>query len=168
MLSFMTTFWPFWRLTCKCRHQTVIMNYYYKPIANRWAKELMPSKVGGGPAKTLGTAGRFYGNPVSRNQPCKWPTTSTVTLKELQWRHLQYLTQSLLWPDSYEGWEGVGAKLPKQVNIKAVIHKDWQSKQTTNMAFSPLRVSCLPRCQKKKSPNPQWQAFWQVLISTLT
>ena len=44
--------------------------------------------VGGGPAQIPGTAGRFYGNPVSGNQPCKRPPIGTVTLKELQWRNL--------------------------------------------------------------------------------
>ena len=31
---------------------------------------------------------REVSNPVSGKQPCKWPPTSTVTLKELQWRNL--------------------------------------------------------------------------------
>ena len=48
----------------------------------------MPSKVGGGPAQIPGKAARFYGHPVSVNQPCKRPPTGTVTLKELQWRNL--------------------------------------------------------------------------------
>ena len=59
-----------------------------KLIANWWAWELVPSRVGGGPAQIPGTAGRFNGNPVSGNQPCKRPPTGTVTLKELQWRNL--------------------------------------------------------------------------------
>ena len=45
-------------------------------------------KVGGGPAQIPGTAGRFHGNPVSGNQPCKWPPTSTITLEELHGRNL--------------------------------------------------------------------------------
>ena len=48
----------------------------------------MLSKVGGSPAQIPSTAGRFHGNPVSRNQSCKQPPTSTVTLKALQWRNL--------------------------------------------------------------------------------
>jgi len=48
----------------------------------------VPSKVVGSPAQIPGTAARFYGNPVSVNQPCKRPPTGTVTLKELQWRNL--------------------------------------------------------------------------------
>ena len=47
----------------------------------------MPSKVVEDPMKIPGTAGRFHGNPVSRNQPCKWPPTSAIILKELQWRN---------------------------------------------------------------------------------
>jgi len=46
---------------------------------------MVPSKVGGSPTKIPGTAGRFHGNPVSENQPCKQSLTSNVTLKELQW-----------------------------------------------------------------------------------
>jgi len=46
------------------------------------------SKVDGGPTKIPGTAGRFHGNPMSRNQPCKRPPNSTIALKELQWRNL--------------------------------------------------------------------------------
>ena len=48
----------------------------------------VPSKVGGCPAKIQGTPGRSHGNPVSRNQPFKWPLTNTVALKELQWKYL--------------------------------------------------------------------------------
>ena len=43
------------------------------------------SKVVRVPVKRHCTAGRFDGSSVSRNQPCKWPWTSTVTLKEIQW-----------------------------------------------------------------------------------
>jgi len=32
--------------------------------------------------------GGFCGKPVSRNQPCKWPPTSSVIQKELQWSFL--------------------------------------------------------------------------------
>ena len=78
-----------------------------------WAWELVPSKVDGGPMQIPGTAGRFHGNPVSGNQPCKQPPASTVTVKEPQWRNLPYLTRYLPWTTSYEGWEGLGAKLAK-------------------------------------------------------
>ena len=50
----------------------------------------MPSKDGGGwgggggGTKIQGTAGRFHGNPVRRNQRGKWSSTSAVTMKELQ------------------------------------------------------------------------------------
>ena len=43
-----------------------------------------------------------------------------------------YLTQYPLWPDSFEGREGLGTKLANWV-AKAVIHKDQQSKKTANM-----------------------------------
>ena len=32
--------------------------------------------------------GGFHGDSVSGNQPCQRPPTSTVTLKELQWKYL--------------------------------------------------------------------------------
>lgn len=53
--------------------------FEFKFIDNWW--DLVPSKVGGGPAKVPGTAGRLNGNPLSGNQACKGPPTSTVTLK---------------------------------------------------------------------------------------
>ena len=68
---------------------------------------MVPSKVVGGPVKIHCTAGRFHGNPVSRNQPRSWPSTNTVTLKELEWRYLPNLKPML--SNSYEGWEGLGA-----------------------------------------------------------
>ena len=43
--------------------------------------------------KIPGPAGRFHGNPVSRNQPSKKPPTGTVTTRELQWRNLPYHEQ---------------------------------------------------------------------------
>ena len=49
---------------------------------------MVSSKVDGGPTKIPGTAGRFHGNLMSRNQPCKRPPNSTVALMELQWRNL--------------------------------------------------------------------------------
>ena len=53
--------------------------------------ELVPWKVDEGPVKILGTAGRFHDNSVSSNQPCKWPPTSTTTLKELQLRYSPHM-----------------------------------------------------------------------------
>ena len=50
--------------------------------------KLVPSKVDEGPTKIAGTAGKFCGNPVQGNHPYKGPLTSTVTVKELQWRNL--------------------------------------------------------------------------------
>jgi len=49
---------------------------------------VVASKVGGNNTKIQGTVVRFHCYPGSRNQPCKWPPTSNVTLKELQWRNL--------------------------------------------------------------------------------
>ena len=68
---------------------------------------MVPSKVRGGPVKMQGTAGRFRGYPVSPDQPCKRPHTSTVTPKELQRRYLPNLISTV--PQLYEGWEGLGA-----------------------------------------------------------
>ena len=81
------TWWKF------CREQTTLI--IVKLIANWWAWELVPSKVGGGPVQIPGTAGRFHVNPVSGNQPCKPPPTGTVTLKELQWRNLPDLIPTM-------------------------------------------------------------------------
>ena len=88
----------------------------------------MSSKVDMGPIQIWGTAGRFHGNPVHRNQPCKWPPTSNITLKELQWRNLTIMNYCT----SYEVWEELGAELAKWAS-KTVIHKAQLGKQTTNM-----------------------------------
>ena len=89
----------------------------------------MLSKVDMGPIQIWGTTGRFQiGNPVHRNQPCKWPPTSNITLKELQWRNLTIMNYCT----SYEVWEGLGAELAKWAS-KTVIHKAQLGKQTANM-----------------------------------
>ena len=44
----------------------------------------MPSKVGEGPAQIPGTAGRFHGNPVSGNQPCKQTSVIMATRAQMQ------------------------------------------------------------------------------------
>ena len=84
------------------------------------------SKVQGGPGKMQGTAGRFRGNPVSWDQPCKGSPTSTVTPKELQRNYLPNLISTVT--QLYEGWEGLGARLARW-GTKAVIFKDQQSRQ---------------------------------------
>ena len=67
-------------------------------IANWWACELVPSKVGGDPTKIQGTGGWFFlGNPVSGNQPYKQPQTSTITLNELQWRYSPNAIPTVMW-----------------------------------------------------------------------
>ena len=48
------------------------------------------TKISGRGTEIASTAGRFHGNPVSGNQPWKWPPTSPVTLMELQWRNFPY------------------------------------------------------------------------------
>lgn len=63
------------------------------------------AKVGEDPTKIQGTVGWFCGNPVGRNQPFKWPATSSVTLKEL--------TELKTYHDFYEGWEGLLTELAK-------------------------------------------------------
>ena len=62
-------------------------------MPNKWAWELVPSKVVGGPAKIQATMGRFKGNLVRMNQPWKWPPTSI--LKKLQCRYLSNLKPTL-------------------------------------------------------------------------
>ena len=47
----------------------------------------VPWKVDRCPAKIQGTPGRSHSNPTSRNLPFKWPLTTTVALKELQWKY---------------------------------------------------------------------------------
>ena len=65
-------------------------------------------------------------------KPCEWEPalqaaiTSTITLENLNGETC--LTQYLMWPDIYEGWEGLGAKLLKSAT-KAMIHKEQESKQ---------------------------------------
>ena len=78
---------------------------------------VVPSKIVGSPVKIPGTAGKFHGNPVSGNQPSKWPPTS---IKELLQSNLAHLIPMM--NHFYEGWEGLGAELAKKVT-KGVIHK---------------------------------------------
>jgi len=73
----------------------------------------VPSKVGGGPAKIPGTAGRFHGNPLSGNELCKQPPISTIRLKELQWRNLPDPIPTVKRYISYESWKGLDAELAK-------------------------------------------------------
>ena len=40
------------------------------------------------PRKYEAQQGGFHGDPVSGDQPCLRPPTSTDTLKELQWKYL--------------------------------------------------------------------------------
>ena len=81
--------WPTVRLSwAPDLHSWWMLLMRVKLIADRWAWELVPSKVGAAAAKIPGTASRFHGNSVSRNNPCKHPPTSTLILKEFQWRNL--------------------------------------------------------------------------------
>ena len=66
----------------------------------------------GGPAKFPGTAGLFHGNPMNGNQPFKWPPTSTIKLKQLQWRNLPDPIPTKN-PDSYDGCKELGTELAK-------------------------------------------------------
>ena len=68
--------------------QYKFMNFMFKLIANWWAWELTPWKVGEGRANIPGAARSLHGTHANGNQPCKQPPTSTVTLKELQFRIL--------------------------------------------------------------------------------
>ena len=75
-----------WVQTICCRLKWISGQSYCS--LNRWAWEVVASKLGGNNTKIQGTVVRFHCYPVSRNQPCKWPPTSNVKLKELQWRNL--------------------------------------------------------------------------------
>jgi len=53
--------------------------------------------------------GGFHGDPGRGNQPCQWLPSSTITLKEHQWKYLpntQYLPGSGFQPE----WKGQGSK----------------------------------------------------------
>ena len=69
------------------------------PIDELW--ELVPNKVGGGPAQVWGTAGGFHGNSESKNQPCHRLPTSEQTLVEILTYHSTYLALT-----SNEGGKG--------------------------------------------------------------
>ena len=60
---------------------------HFRLIVSWQSWEVVTSVVVGGPTKIPGVAGRFHGNPVSRNKPCKRSLPSTVTLKEIQSRN---------------------------------------------------------------------------------
>ena len=121
-----------------------------KLIANWWAWEVVPSKVVGDLKQVWGTAGRFHGNPVSENQPCKLPPTSMVTLKELQGQTLPDLIPAMknfLWgvgrngcwigkisnhsSDPQSSTEKASCKFDDQSRdpFNVVIHKDQGSRQ---------------------------------------
>ena len=64
--------------------------------------------------------GGLHGDPVCGNKPCQLPTTSTVTLKELQWINT-YLTQYLPDSDFQRGWEGQGSKFTSEAMEKSAM-----------------------------------------------
>ena len=114
-----------------------------KLIANWWAWELVPSELGGGPAEIPDTAGRFHGNPVSGNQPCKRPPISTVTLMELQWRNLPYplptMNHFLPGKDWALNWQNRPPKeWPRKLNWASKLQM-WWSKQWSVQGSDPQR-----------------------------
>ena len=54
-------------------------------------------QLGGGGEEVQGSAGRFRGNLKCRNQPFKQPPTSTITLKEIQWRNFPNQISTMTW-----------------------------------------------------------------------
>ena len=74
---------------------SIILIIIIKLIANWWAWEPVPWKIGCSPMKIPGITRRFHGNLMSRNQPFKQPLTSTITLKELQWRNFPDLRSTM-------------------------------------------------------------------------
>ena len=103
-----------------------------KLIANRWAWELVQERLEGVPPKYEAQQGGFHGKPVSGNQPCLRPPTSTVTLKKLQWKYLPntiYLPET----DFQHGREGQGRKLlAKHCSNTAMIVKLFQMANTAD------------------------------------
>lgn len=83
-----------------------------KLVVNRWAWKLVLLKVVRDPVKIQCSAGRFQlatlwagTSPASDHQPAP-----------AHWRNFSkdlYLTPYLPWPDSYNGWERLGAKVAK-------------------------------------------------------
>lgn len=151
------------KLNCTAANHICIFTH----IANWWAWELVPSEVGGGPVQISGTAGRFYGNPVSGNQQSShWSNFSGET----------YLTQYLPWTTSCEGWElragcWTGKKgwekqwstsSTEQANCrygdhssdpsKVVIHKDQHRRQ---LKLWWLDLTCKHMVRKALGANPQ-------------
>ena len=68
----------------------VIFDLYYSLNSSltdeleNWSDE----RLNGAPCKYEAQQGGLLGDPVSGNQPYQQPPTSTVTLKELQWKFL--------------------------------------------------------------------------------
>ena len=115
--------------------------------------------------KIPGNAGRFYnGEPVSGKQPCKRPPTSTITLKELQWRNLPYPIPTMnhfLWgigragrwigkignqsSDPQSSTEQANQKYDDQSSdpSKLVIHKDHQGRLSKATAITTTRIHML-------------------------
>ena len=61
----------------KVSHINPVNNLYsIELIANRWAWELVPSMVGGGPTEIQGTAGRFP------QQPCELEPALQATMNQ--------------------------------------------------------------------------------------
>ena len=93
-----------------------------------------------GPMQVWGTGGRFPWRPCERNQPCQLAPTSSITLKELQWKYLP--THHLSGSDFNEGLKGkVVNMLASKVEKLAVMAKQ---KQMANKANSSARDKANP------------------------
>jgi len=92
--------------------------------------------------------GGFHGDPVSRNQPCQQPPTSTVTRKELQWKYL-------LKPNSHKiGREGQGRKFSTELTRKNLL---WSQSKCKNMA----KLIC--KHMARQSPAATWTLHADLL-----
>ena len=49
----------------------------------------------------------FHGDPLSWSQPCQRPSTSAVTLKDLEWKYFPNTVPG----SDLQGWEGQGSKI---------------------------------------------------------
>jgi len=127
---------------------TWVINYCWILVQNCSVK-LVPSKVDEGPTKIAGTAGKFHGNPVQGNHPYKRLLTSTVTVKELQWRNLPDLIPTVNRFLSEEGWAlNWQNGWPKQWSTKL----NWASK-LQNLIWWP-KQQCVQVSDPQRSAEP--------------
>ena len=93
------------------------LNSSSKDELGNWCHERLMGPLGKYEAKQRG----FHGDPVSMNKPYQRPPTSTVTLKELQWKYLPNIMSNF-----QQRWEGQGSKFAREATEK--IHNDGKAK----------------------------------------